>query len=167
MSDLNTGNSVDGIPGLNTRAVQTTVDLREGQWLAIAGLIKDRQTGDSDQLPFFGDIPILRAFLRNRKVSRTETELIVLVSPELVHPMDAQDVPLFLPGMEVTEPNDCELYAGGRIEGRDGCYYRSTVMPKARDEMIDQYKAQWHRKMHPRYQQCEKYYIHGPNGFTR
>ena len=58
-STLNNELSVDGIPGLNSRAVMTTVDLREGQWLAIAGLIQDQQGGSKSRVPFIGDIPYL------------------------------------------------------------------------------------------------------------
>ena len=57
VSALNRENTVDGIPGLDSRAVSTTVDLREGQWLAIAGLIQDQQAGQNTRVPLAGDIP--------------------------------------------------------------------------------------------------------------
>jgi len=75
--------SQDGVPGLDTRAVATTVDLREGQWLAIAGLLQDQQTGSHVRVPFVGDIPVAGTIFGNREVRREETESIVLVSPEL------------------------------------------------------------------------------------
>jgi len=72
VSALN-GTSVNGIPGLDTRAVFTTVDLREGQWLAIAGLIQDEQQGSKARVPFVGDIPILDAVFSRKIVQRDET----------------------------------------------------------------------------------------------
>ena len=92
-SSLNAANTVNGIPGLNTRAVTTTVELREGQWLAIAGLIQDQQTGSKSGVPWLGDIPYLDFFFSNRSVQRDETELLVLVSPELVHPLEPEEAP--------------------------------------------------------------------------
>lgn len=101
-SSLSDAASVNGIPGLNRRSVNTTVDLREGQWLAIAGLIQDEQGGNRSNLPYLGTLPVLGGLFGNQGTSRNETELIVLVSPELIHPMEPDQVPLFLPGMEVT-----------------------------------------------------------------
>ena len=69
-STLNQDLSVQGIPGLNSRAVLTTVDLREGQWLAIAGLLQDQQSGSKIRVPLIGDIPVVSALFSNRKVSR-------------------------------------------------------------------------------------------------
>ena len=79
---------MDGIPGLNLRGVTTTVDLREGQWLAIAGLIQDEQSGSRTRVPFIGDIPWIGAAFGSQTSERRETELVILVSPELVHPME-------------------------------------------------------------------------------
>ncbi|MCR9119704.1 MAG: pilus assembly protein N-terminal domain-containing protein, partial [bacterium] len=52
VSSINNANAVNGIPGLNTRGATTTVDLREGQWLAVAGLIQDEHTGNHTRVPF-------------------------------------------------------------------------------------------------------------------
>src|SRR4029079_284863 len=106
VSSLNQSNAVNGIPGLNTRSTYTTVEIREGQWLAIAGLIQDAQTGSNARLPILGEIPVLNLLFSNKSIKRDETELIILVGPELVHPMEGEQVPLLLPGMEVTEPTN-------------------------------------------------------------
>ena len=126
---------MDGIPGLNSRAVATTVDLREGQWLAIAGLIQDQQGGSKGRIPFLGDIPFFGAPFMNESVRREETELVVLVSPELVHPMECKQVPLILPGMDVTEPNDKAFFCLQQIEGHPDVQHRSTVWPAYRDRL--------------------------------
>jgi pilus assembly protein CpaC len=163
-SSLNDENTVEGIPGLTTRAVTTTVDLREGQWLAIAGLIQDQQEGTKVRVPFLGDIPVIDFLFSKRHGKRDETELLVLVSPELVHPLEPEEAPLILPGMEVTEPTDCAFFFRGDYEGRAQCEHRSTVWPVIQREGLD--ARQGARQM-PGYQRTADRYVQGPHGFTR
>lgn len=166
-SSLNEATTVDGIPGLTTRAVSTTVDLREGQWLAIAGLIQDEQGGSRIRVPYLGDLPVLNAIFGNQRVNRNETELVVLVSPELVHPLECEQVPFILPGMDVTEPTDHEFFCKNQIEGLPGVDHRSTVWPA--------YKRQLHRAVREAKQQAkhngnfidhQEFYISGPHGLS-
>jgi pilus assembly protein CpaC len=170
-SELNTDNAVDGIPGLNTRAVLTTVDLREGQWLAIAGLIQDEQGGEKVRLPGIGDLPLLGAIFGSQSVNRNETELIVLVSPELVHPMEPEQVSLAVPGFDVTEPTDVEFWILQWIQGLPEHHHRSTVWPQYKKESI----AAGHRaiadariaaRQRPQFQRAQRYYVCGPQGFS-
>ena len=163
-SSLNADNTVDGIPGLDTRAVSTTVDLREGQWLAIAGLLLDEQSGSKQRVPFIGEIPGLDAFFSNKEVQRDETELIILVSPELIRPLEAEEVPSILPGMEVTEPSDFAFFLAGRYEGDPDCHHRGTVWPLHQRRIL---KERHEAKLQADYQQCEGYYIQGAHGFSR
>lgn len=163
-SSRNAANDVGGIPGLDTRAVSTTVDLREGQWLAIAGLIQDQQNGSKVRVPGLGDIPILDTLFSRREVKREETELLILVSPELVHPMEPEEAPLILPGMEVTEPGDWSFFLAGAYEGCPDCDHRSTVWPVVKREM---WQARRDAKAQSRYQRSEDRYIQGPHGFSR
>ena len=167
-STLN-GGDVDGIPMLDTRAVSTTVDLREGQWLAIAGLIQDEQGGSKGRIPFLGDIPFLGAPFMNETVRREETELVVLVSPELVHPMECRQVPLILPGMDVTEPDDKAFFCLQQIEGHPAVQHRSTVWPAYRDRLREAGFQAVHanRGVHGLYYQQSRYYMCGPQGFSR
>jgi pilus assembly protein CpaC len=155
--------SVGGVPGLSARAVETTVDLREGEWLAIAGLIQDQQEGSKVRVPGVGDIPGLDLLFSNRHVKRDETELLVLVSPELVHPLEPEEAPLILPGMEVTEPSDFGFYLAGDWEGRPGHDYRSTVAPLATRQGPE---TRSEAKRSPAYQASENRYIQGPHGFS-
>jgi pilus assembly protein CpaC len=168
-STRNTANDVDGIPGLDTRAVATTVDLREGQWLAIAGLIQDQQGGSKGRIPFLGDIPFLGAPFMNESVRREETELVVLVSPELVHPLECRQVPLILPGMDVTEPDDKAFYCLQQIEGHPAIQHRSTVWPAYRDRLREAGFQAVHAAhgMHGLYYQQQRYYMCGPQGFSQ
>ncbi|MGQ9769156.1 MAG: type II and III secretion system protein family protein [Thermogutta sp.] len=125
-SQLDTKNKVNGTPGLRTRAVTTTVEMREGQTLAIAGLLDDSMTGNNQ-----GDLPIFNQIFGQRSSTRNETELIILVTPELVHPMEPEEVPP-LPGFDVTEPTNHEFYIKGHLEGRPTQEYDSTTWPRLR-----------------------------------
>ncbi len=130
-SELNRSNAVSlsgggSIPGLNTKAVSTTVEMREGQTLAIAGLLSDGMRADIS-----GNVPLLWRALGLRTVERKEAELLILVTPELVQPMEPEEVPP-LPGFDVTEPTNTEFFLMGRLEGRPTLEYRSTVWPRLR-----------------------------------
>ncbi len=167
-STINDDLWVGGIPGLNSRAVATTVDLREGQWLAIAGLIQDQQGGSKGRIPFLGDIPFFGAPFMNESVRREETELVVLVSPELVHPMEAKQVPLILPGMDVTEPNDKAFFCRQQIEGHPDVQHRSTVWPAYRDRLREAgfQAVRASHGQHGLFYQQQRYYMCGPQGFS-
>ena len=170
-STIDTDTTVAGIPGLKTRAVTTTVDLREGQWLAIAGLIQDEQGGSRSRLPGLGDIPLIGAVFGSQKIRRDETELVILVSPELVHPMEGEQVPLILPGMQVTEPTGREFFLHQQIEGQPYCDHRSTVWPAYRHQLHHANRdairtARANAKARPAYQQNHEYYLNGPVGFS-
>jgi pilus assembly protein CpaC len=116
-SEVNAQNAVQGIPGTNVKRVQTTVELREGQTFAIGGLISRQSLAEVSRVPLLGDIPWLgpRIF-QSKSASETETELLVLVSPEIVRPMDPDDVPP-VPGYNVTHPTDDDLWKRGQTEG--------------------------------------------------
>ena len=168
-STLNAGATVNGIPGLNTRSVSTTVDLREGQWLAIAGLIQDEQTGSRGRVPFLGDVPGLGAAFGSQTKNRNETELVVLVSPELVHPLDAGQVPALLPGMSVTEPTDEAFYFLQHIEGHPAVHHRSTVWPQYKQHAFADKWVQKHiqQKAAAGYSEPQQqYYFNGPHGLS-
>ena len=123
-SQINDDLTVDNTPGLNVRAVTTTVEMREGQTLAIAGLLDD-----SLEASKVGDLPILSTIFGRRDVAHNETELVILVTPELVHPLEPEEVPP-LPGFDVTEPTGGEFFLRGRLEGEPTREYRSTVWPR-------------------------------------
>ncbi len=160
-STLNRDNAVNGIFGLDTRQVTTTVDMREGQVLALAGLLQEQQNGTIRRVPFLGDIPGLGVLFSDKSISRDETELIVLVSPELVHALDPEHAPQILPGMEVTEPTDKDFFYYGDIEGRPNCHHRGTVWPL--------YRSRLKRAGYGDLKSVEKsqeYFLSGPFGFS-
>jgi pilus assembly protein CpaC len=82
------------IPSLISRKTETEVEMRNGQYLAIAGLVDNRLTNNSTKIPFLGDIPILGQFFRSKDARQNRSELLVLVSPKLVLP---SDTPALLP----------------------------------------------------------------------
>jgi pilus assembly protein CpaC len=129
-SELNpaTGIQILGtaVPGINQRGARTVVELREGQTLAIAGLLQTRTTGTTARIPVLGDIPIVGPWFSRNRIAQTESELLVLVTPELVEPYEAHEQPE-APGDRVQEPNDLEFYFLGRLEGKTGHVHRSTV----------------------------------------
>jgi pilus assembly protein CpaC len=168
VSSLNQGAAVNGIPGLNIRGANTTVDLREGQWLALAGLIQDEQQGSRRRLPLLGDIPVAGALFGSQNKTRNETELLILVSPELVHPLEPDEAPHLLPGMSLTDPTDCAFYLLQHIEGHPDFHHRSTVWPSYRQHVVADYWIQKHRQDKASPEICgeQDYYIDGPHGLS-
>lgn len=102
------------IPALTTRNVNTTVELNEGETLALAGLLNNRVTANKDSVPLLGDIPVLGALFRSVRYERRETELVVLVTPRLVSGMRPDQVPA-LPGARWRHPEDLALLFMGDI----------------------------------------------------
>lgn len=102
------------IPGLTTRRTKTTVELRDGQSFAIAGLIQSSFVNQIDQFPFVGDVPVLGALARSSDFRREETELVIVVTPYLVKPANASD--LALPTDSFIPPSDFDFFFRGRLE---------------------------------------------------
>jgi pilus assembly protein CpaC len=75
------------IPSIDVRRVKTEVELSDGQSFAIGGLLDNRETQTFQKIPFIGDIPILGKFFQSISKNKTNTELMVIVTPEIVAPM--------------------------------------------------------------------------------
>lgn len=104
------------VPGLTTRRVSTVIELANGQSFAIAGLLKDNVRQVISKFPVLGDIPILGALFRSSAFQKNETELIIIVTPHLVKPLDLASQPL--PTDQYIEPDDFEFYLLGAMEGK-------------------------------------------------
>jgi len=116
-SQINQNNAVNGIPGVDSRRVNTIVELREGQTIALAGLLSHQSNTNITRVPFLSAIPYVGSRLfASKQASQDQSELLILVSPEIVRPMDPDEVPP-VPGHEVTHPNDYELYHAAMTEG--------------------------------------------------
>lgn len=120
VSEVDPANSVElygiRVPGLRSRWAETGVEMEAGQSLAIAGLIQTRVETERRGLPWVSDVPYLGAFFRRDTDKSNEIELLILVTPDLVDPMDPDQVPPCGPGSFTTQPTDCELYWKGFIE---------------------------------------------------
>lgn len=103
------------VPALTTRRVKTVVELGDGQSFAIAGLLQENIKETVSKYPFLGDIPILGALFRSTSFQKNETELIVIVTPHLVKPLDMAKQTL--PTDHYLEPNDFEFMLMGYVEG--------------------------------------------------
>jgi pilus assembly protein CpaC len=101
--DFTNGLSVSGfnVPALTTRKLNTQVELSEGQSFAIGGLLDNRATDTFEKIPFIGDVPILGKLFQSKSVAKTNTELIVIVTPELVRPIRAGQI---LPALKFPGP---------------------------------------------------------------
>lgn len=119
-------NSGTQVSGLNSRNFATTVKLKSGQTIAVAGLLQTNYGASSDRVPFWGDLPIIGATGGVNRTSSGEQELVILVTPYLVAPDDACDVGS-LPGSDVHEPTDVEFYIANRLESRRSRDFRSSV----------------------------------------
>jgi pilus assembly protein CpaC len=104
------------VPAINTRRASTTVELADGQSFAIAGLLSENVREVVSKFPILGDIPILGALFRSSSFQKNETELIIIVTPHLVKPLNLAKQTL--PTDQYIEPNDFEFYLLGALEGR-------------------------------------------------
>ena len=105
------------VPGLSSRSMETVVELGNGQTIAIAGLLNERIRGVSSRIPGLGDIPILGSLFRSVQYQKSLTELVILVTPEIIAPLDPHQT-VYLPGEDLADPSDFELYAMGFLESR-------------------------------------------------
>ena len=102
------------IPGLTTRRARTTVELRDGQSFAIAGLIQSDFQDTIRQFPGLGDVPVLSGLFRSTDFQRNETELVIIVTPHLVKPAPAGT--LKTPADNFVMPSDPDMFLFGRVE---------------------------------------------------
>ena len=134
-------------PGSSHEYPPVTRLLRPLGWLVTLALLG----ATAARVPFFGDLPYIGRAFSVQQTSHGEQELIVLVTPELVHPLEPHELGP-LPGADVNEPGDIEFYLAGRLESRRSYDYRSSVMTDI------------HRML--RYRRCEQLYIVGPSGHS-
>ncbi|MEQ8312291.1 MAG: type II and III secretion system protein family protein [Sphingopyxis sp.] len=102
------------IPGLQTRRASTTLELRDGESFAIAGLIRQDFRSTVRQVPLLGSIPIIGSLFRSSGFQRGETELLIVVTPRLVQPIKPNQVAL--PTERVGEPTELDLFLLGRTD---------------------------------------------------
>ncbi|MCP1970840.1 type II and III secretion system protein family protein [Bradyrhizobium elkanii] len=135
--DFTNAVSISGttIPALTRRDARTTVELRDGQSFAIAGLLQTRNRQDVSQLPWIGSVPVIGTLFSSKSYQQQETDLVIIVTPRLVAPaapgqqlaspldsrLPANDVDFFLNGqMEVRKRYDDYVNSGGDVKGPYG-----------------------------------------------
>jgi len=120
ISEIDPGRSVTlsgvSVPGLRSRFVETAVELKAGETLALAGLLQMRTESETVGVPWISDLPYLGALFRRNREVQNEVELLIMVTPNFAGPMQPEEVPCGGPGYNSTSPLDCELYGKGYIE---------------------------------------------------
>jgi len=104
------------VPGKSLRQLETVVEVGNGQTLALAGLLSEKVRGITQKVPGLGDLPVVGALFSSTRYQRQTTELLILCTPELVSPMNPDQVPP-VPGQEMTPPNDWQFFGLGQLEG--------------------------------------------------
>lgn len=139
VSELDFANAVSiagtTIPALTRRDARTTVELRDGQSFAVAGLLQTRNRQDVSQLPWIGSVPVIGSLFSSKSYQQEETDLVIIVTPRLVAPaapgqqlaspldsrLPANDVDFFLNGqMEVRKRYNDYVNSGGDVKGPYG-----------------------------------------------
>lgn len=116
--DVSNAVNVNGfvVPGLSVRRVNTQVEMRFGETLMIGGLISTLRTGNTSKVPFLGELPWIGAAFSRKSYNEGETELLILVTPQLAGAMAPSQVPPGGPGLNTDIPVDSELYFDGLLE---------------------------------------------------
>jgi pilus assembly protein CpaC len=156
ISELNFAQSttVNGgqVPSITERSARTVVELREGQSLAIAGLLQLNTNATTSRVPGLGDLPIVGSWFSANTIETVEIETVVIVTPELISPLEKNEV-TEAPGDRVYQPNDPEFYLLGRIEGKLGREFRAT---KGEQDPLNLMK----------HFQSEQQWVVGPHGYA-
>jgi pilus assembly protein CpaC len=115
------------VPALTTRRAETTVELGSGQSFMIAGLLRNTNTNNVNKAPFLGDLPILGALFRSTNFKRSETELVIIVTPYLVRPTSGR---LALPTDGYRAPTDVQqMLEGQTFVGQSGPAHAPAPAP--------------------------------------
>lgn len=115
------------VPALTVRRAETTIELGSGQSFMIAGLMGNNAQNTVKKMPGAGDLPILGSLFRSTNFQRGETELVIVVTPYLVNPVDANDIKLPTDGYQ--SPDDIQrIFGNQENNGKSGA---SRPMPSA------------------------------------
>jgi pilus assembly protein CpaC len=120
VSSIDTATSIttNGITvdAFKRRETSTTVEMRDGESFAIAGLLQDDFTDLNGQVPWLGDVPILGALFRSADYQRKQSELVIIVTPHLVNPVRGDT--LALPTDRILLPSEADLFLFGKTAGK-------------------------------------------------
>jgi pilus assembly protein CpaC len=116
--DFSSAVSVGGfvVPGINTRRVNTQVEMNFGETVMIGGLISRRRTVTSSKIPIIGELPVIGAAFSRKSNEVSETELLIMVTPEFSGALRPEQVPHNAPGWNQDDPTSKELFLDGMLE---------------------------------------------------
>ena len=117
IASISLGTSSDDffVPSLTKRSAASTVELADGQTMAIAGLLNENMREVVNKFPGLGDIPVLGHLFRSQQFEKGETELVIMVTPHLAKPINPDEIDL--PTDQFVEPSDADFYLLGRTLG--------------------------------------------------
>jgi len=124
VSNVNNGRGITTAfgftPGFNEQQTRSSVMLESGQTFAIGGLLETTIQSTATKVPYLGELPLIGAAFSSVSHDERETELLILVTPRLVEPLDCSQVPRRLPGQESRAPDDYELFLESLVEAPRG-----------------------------------------------
>jgi pilus assembly protein CpaC len=109
---------VNILPLITTRRASTTVQMRDGETFAIGGLVKNNVAGALKAFPGLGEVPVLGTLMRSTSFQNDLTELVFIITPHLVKPLQTAASELPMPTDSFTRPSAIDIYATGNMEGR-------------------------------------------------
>jgi pilus assembly protein CpaC len=109
------------VPGLRVRRAKTTIELRNSQSFAIAGLLQSESENRRNQVPWLGDVPVLGSLFSSTRYQKAETELVIIVTPHLARPVSDKSK-LATPLDKLANPSDFDAFIGSKIDGLSGVY---------------------------------------------
>ena len=115
VSEIDRSVTVNGNPGFISRKANATIELRDGQSFAMAGLLQSVNASDVQQLPWLGQIPVLGALFRSTSFQKRESDLVIVVTPRIVRP-SSPDEKLASPLDQTRPGNDVEMFLLGMLE---------------------------------------------------
>ena len=136
--DTSNGININGfqIDAFSRRETSTTVEMRDGESFAIAGLIEDEFLDNADQMPWLGDVPVLGALFRSASYQRSQTELVIIITAHLVTPTRGEA--LALPTERVKPPSERDLFLFGQT-AQTGQVSRGAASEVARQDFSGSY----------------------------
>ncbi len=125
------------VDAFKTRKTATTVELRDGESFAIAGLLSDDFTDLNGQVPWLGDIPVLGALFRSAEYARDQSELVVIITAHLVSPTRGEV--FALPTDRITPPSERDLFLNGKVARDNSRKLKGAAGEVARQDFSGSY----------------------------
>jgi len=136
-SQIQLSNGGFSLNGFSRRETETTVEMMDGQSFAIAGLLQDDFTDAAAQVPWLGDVPILGTLFRSANFRRSQSELVVIITPHLVSPTRGEA--LALPTDRIRPPTESELFLFGQTSRPAGAPTSGAAAEVAKQDFTGSY----------------------------